>query len=142
MRRWTANSIMVGIILLAGRSWAHPPSDMQMDYDDTTKILRVEMRHAVHGSRQDYIRKLVVTVPGKEPIVKYYHMQKNLIQFSDELEISVRTGEEILVEAFSKEGGSKAETYTIPEADKNDQEAGEETPETLPEKPMQKGSGT
>lgn len=142
MRRWTVSSIVMGIIMLAGQAWAHPPSDMQINYDDETKLLRVEMRHNIRSTRQDFIRKIVVTIPEKKPIVKYYHMQKDMMQFSDELEISVRAGEKILVEAFSKNGGSTGETYTIPKANKSDQETVEEKPETLPEKPMQKGSGT
>ncbi|MCA9408567.1 MAG: hypothetical protein KC733_07750 [Candidatus Omnitrophica bacterium] len=116
--------VFVIFLLLCYPVFGHPPAKVALNYDFTNQTLHVEMRHTTNNSRKDYVRKLVVIKNEEEPIIKYYNIQTNTLQFSEDIMIPAQDGDKIAVDAYSKEGGHTFEQIIV-EKDKKDEQQSE-----------------
>ncbi len=71
--------IFTAICLFAFSSfaYAHPPSDIKINYDPQTKILRVVIVHNVSNPSNHFINKVDVSLNGKEIIEQQLSRQDN-----------------------------------------------------------------
>ena len=77
---------MKKIVLLSGffvffvlsvTAYAHPPSDIKITFDPQTKILNAIIIHDVSNSSKHYIKKVDVSLNGKEIIEQSISRQDN-----------------------------------------------------------------
>lgn len=81
------------------------------------------MRHTTHDPREDYIRKIEISVNDQEPVVKHYTIQLNTLEFSADVSLPAKEGDLIKLKAFSKEGGSSESTIQVPKKEEKKTEA-------------------
>jgi len=65
------------VVSFSGLAFAHPPSDIQITYDLSTKILKAVIRHNVSNPANHYIAKVDVGLNGKEIISQHISRQDN-----------------------------------------------------------------
>ena len=58
-------------------AYAHPPSDIKITYDLSTKMLRAVIMHDVSNPQNHYIKKVDVGLNGKEIIEQTISWQDN-----------------------------------------------------------------
>lgn len=126
MRKIKLLLFTISIVLISNIVYAHPPSDMVLSYDQEKQLLSVKMRHTTHDPREDYIRKVEISVNGAEIVVKHYTIQLNTLEFSEDVALPAKEGDSITVKAYSKEGGSGVMTIQVPKKANKE----EEKPET------------
>lgn len=114
MRRIKLVLFVVLLVMFPNAVNAHPPSDLALSYDLEKQTLYVKMRHTTHDPREDYIRKIEISVNGQEPILKHYTIQLNTLEFSENVSLPAKEGDSIRIKAFSKEGGSSEATMLVP----------------------------
>lgn len=108
---------LLGFLLLSTLVYAHPPAEIELDYNLAKQVLHVQMRHTTHDPREDYIRKIQIIKNENEPIVKRYNIQPNTLEFSEELEIEAEEGDRLTVKAFSREGGTAVNSIIVKAAE-------------------------
>ncbi|MFH1877250.1 MAG: hypothetical protein ABH883_00375 [Candidatus Omnitrophota bacterium] len=93
---------------------AHPPSDIQLDYDPATKILSVEIYHPVSDTQKHYIAEISIAVNSKPVIRHTISIQDN----TDSQKLSyklpdVTSGDIITVEADCNISGTSSKFLEI-----------------------------
>jgi len=108
--------IVIGmcVILCAGISFGHPPTDVKLNYDQATGILHIEMTHVTGNIREHHIRKLIVFRNQKEILNETIVKQTTPHHFAMDIPLIANPADVIIVRAFCKEGGSLEESITIP----------------------------
>ena len=94
--------------------WAHPPSDMKLEYDQNQKNLHVEITHTAHDPREHHIRKILITHNDKEPLVRYFATQTRPSELIVDVPLEAKAQDKIRVMAICNEGGQKEETLIVP----------------------------
>jgi len=122
MRKTKLALIVALLMMIPNAVNAHPPSDLTLSYDLEKQTLYIKMRHTTHDPREDYIRKMEVSVNGQEPILKHYTIQLNTLEFSENVSIPAKEGDSIRIKAFSKEGGSSEATMLVPKKEEKKSE--------------------
>lgn len=64
-------------IFLAATAYAHPPSDIKITFDPKTKILNAVIIHDVSNPAAHFIKKVDVSLNGKEIIEQMISRQDN-----------------------------------------------------------------
>ena len=108
-------ALMAGITALISSSvFAHPPREIKMEYDAVQKILKIDMEHVSRNHTRHYIRKIVVTVNDRPPMVEYYRQQVNPAHFTVEIPLEAKGGDKIAIQAYSSEGGIQEASIDVP----------------------------
>ncbi len=63
------------LTLLVLGLYAHPASDVKMQYDTKTKQLTVDFKHSVKSATDHYINKVTILLDGKEVITQNLSLQ-------------------------------------------------------------------
>ena len=58
--------ILCGLLLVSAQAFAHPPSDIKIKFDNRTKTLTADIKHAVGNPLNHYIKKVDIELNGKE----------------------------------------------------------------------------
>ena len=70
MMRWIKYLLFAFIVfLVSSKSFAHPPTDLTLEYDSTKKSLHISMAHVTHHMRRHHIRKIEVYKNKEDPVV-------------------------------------------------------------------------
>ena len=77
MKYRIAVSILLFSMLLAVPVFAHPPKGIDLVFEPNTKVLRVNIPHAVDDPSKHYIEKVVVELNEEEIITQAFKMQKD-----------------------------------------------------------------
>jgi hypothetical protein len=93
---------------------AHPPSNMELEYDSEGKLLHITMRHVTNNSRKHRIRLLVVYKNGEQFANYYLPHQVSPKGIDTESALDAESGDEIKVQAVCSEAGRKEATLIIP----------------------------
>jgi len=103
---------------IAGSALAHPPGDIILEFDNGTKVLKIEVVHPVGSVDRHFVRKLQVFVDGKLMIVQNFNRQstKKAQQVSYVL-IDASVGNEIVVQAECNIYGSLEKKMTLQSQD-------------------------
>lgn len=58
--------LLCGLLLASTTAFAHPPSDIKIQFDDATKSLTAVIKHRVSNPKTHYIYKVDIGLNGKE----------------------------------------------------------------------------
>lgn len=109
-------AVLTGLFLSAATvAFAHPASDVKINFDKDTKMLSVKAEHQVRDAAVHYIDDLVIRVNNK-PIAKIaYSMQSSLDgQFVTVKDEAIKSADTIDVYTECNKGGVKNATYLVP----------------------------
>ncbi len=92
--------------ILSAQAFAHPPSDIKITFDPQTKILSAVVHHGVSNPASHYIKKVDVSLNGKEVIQQLISRQDNFnTQTVSYLIPDFREGDVISVEGYCSISG-------------------------------------
>ena len=95
-------------------AWAHPPVDIAISFDPGTKMVKAVITHPVANPKDHYIRKVDVSLNGKEVIEHVISRQDNNdTQTVAYLLPDVKEGDTIGVEGYCNQFGSLQKTITV-----------------------------
>lgn len=77
MRKITAILFACILVAVYTAAWAHPPKDITITYDPVTKILKAVIIHDVSNPEKHFIKKVDVSLNGKEIIQHLISRQDN-----------------------------------------------------------------
>ncbi|MFC1508088.1 hypothetical protein ACFL60_00185 [Candidatus Omnitrophota bacterium] len=87
-------------------AYAHPPSDIKIEYDAETRIVSAVIVHPVSNIEQHFIKKVDVWLNGEEVIVHKISGQDNNHDQSTKYMIpDAKTGDTITIEAYCSMSG-------------------------------------
>ena len=93
--------------------WARPPASIDLQYDPEAKVLHVNVPH-VSVAHQDYIRKLIVYVNGKESQDFVYPKQTSKEGLTQDVSLEPSSGDTIEVLAICNKAGRMKVELKIP----------------------------
>ena len=113
---------LVGFLLwlscfLTSLSWATPPSEIKLEYDQDKKILHMELKHVSSNPRKHYLRRVFIYKNDDDAIERDYTTQTNAQGLIEDVAIDLKGGDKVRVLAVCSKAGRKEETLVIPEAD-------------------------
>ena len=65
MKKITFMMALLSIIAVQA-AYAHPPTDMSLSFDKYTKMLKVNVSHAVSDPRTHYVKEIEVSINGSK----------------------------------------------------------------------------
>lgn len=77
MKHLAALFLCIVVCAVCPAVYAHPPSDITITYDTTTKVLKAVISHEVSNPEKHYIAKVEVDLNGKEVIAHQLSRQDN-----------------------------------------------------------------
>ncbi|MBY9020118.1 MAG: hypothetical protein KGD67_03600 [Candidatus Lokiarchaeota archaeon] len=89
---------------------AHPPSNMSLEFNSSTNILKVSITHGVSDNTTHYIYSILISVNGSVDQSPIYTSQPDLVLFSYEYTVVTNDGSTIQVSATCIEGGTLTRT--------------------------------
>ncbi len=101
---------------IAGIASAHPPSSIDLQFDEEQQILTVIMNHSVNNSNKHYINKVSVKL-NKQPIIE----QKFTRQFDNKQQMAIyriidaKSGDTVEVTAFCNLSGKMKQEIIVGE---------------------------
>ena len=107
-------------------AFAHAPSVIDAEYDLENNKLEITVKHTTHNRGKHYIKRLSIQKNTETPIIRFFHKQSRSDKHTYNLDMDLKYGDKITVDARCKKGGSK---QASPELN---------IPEPEPEKPEQK----
>ncbi|MGB9643020.1 MAG: hypothetical protein ACP5JO_08915 [Candidatus Ratteibacteria bacterium] len=101
-------------MLVAQFAYCHPPSDIKINFDEQTKIVKAEILHNTTNPDKHFIGKVDVHLNGKEIISQKISKQENpKSQHVIYLITDVKKGDNIAIEAYCSVGGILKKTMTV-----------------------------
>ena len=94
---------------------SHNPVAISVEADFSKNQLSISIRHPVTTAREHFIRRVVITVDDREPIVETFHFQKGGYKHLTVDIADLDTVEQLVVEAYSNKGGSLKEEFSADE---------------------------
>ena len=115
MRRGILSSMACLVFLfLASTVYAHPPSDIQITFDQKKNILTAVIVHNVSNPAKHYINKVDIGLNGKEIIEQNISRQDNNVsQTVSYLIPDVKNGDVLSVEGYCSISGKLQKEITV-----------------------------
>lgn len=99
--------VTLPFLILCSVAYAHPPSDIIITYDPSTKILKALIMHNVNNPESHYIKKVDVGLNGKEIIEHAISREdNNTSQTVAYLIPDAKPGDTLSVEAYCSISGT------------------------------------
>ncbi|HOW87896.1 MAG TPA: hypothetical protein P5561_05375 [Candidatus Omnitrophota bacterium] len=98
--------ILCGLLLLGGQAFGHPPTDIKIEFDNNTKILKAVIYHPVSNRMTHYINKVDIGLNGQE--IKTLTFTEQFQQRTQPVEVTIpeaKAGDTISVEAYCNLSG-------------------------------------
>jgi len=112
MRYWMM-SIIVSLIF-AGVCFAHPPTGVEMEFDNETKVLTVLVTHPVNKINKHFIDKIVVELNDKEIVTQTFRTQGDGEgQEVMYVIVDAKAGDTIAVTGYCNVSGKKKASLTV-----------------------------
>ncbi|MCX7705217.1 MAG: hypothetical protein N2115_03025 [bacterium] len=108
--------IVLGLlgIFISYFAYAHPPSDIKINFDPQAKILKATIIHNTNNIEKHYIGEVEIYLNGKEIISQKISKQENAKEQTAMYLISdVKKGDKITVEAYCSISGVLKKTITV-----------------------------
>ena len=107
--------VVLAVAAGASAAFAHPPSELNLEYDLQNGSLHVSMTHVVTGSmREHHIREIILYKNDKEYSKHFFAKQTSGSQHAADLPLVAKTGDEIRVKAICSQAGYGEAVLTIP----------------------------
>lgn len=101
-------------LILGSQTFAHPPSKIDITYDNQSKILKAIITHPVSNLNNHYISKVDVALNGKEIVEQKISFQdSNSTQAVEYYIPDTKSGDVLSVEAYCSISGKLTEKITI-----------------------------
>jgi len=108
-------ALLCFLFIVASFAYAHPPSDIAITYDPASKILTAVIAHNVSNPATHFIRKVDVSMNGKEVINHFISKQdNNETQTVMYLLPDAKPNDLVSVEAYCSISGKLEKLITIP----------------------------
>lgn len=106
--------ITIMTLVIANITYAHPPSEIVAEFDTTSKILQVSIKHPVRDAQKHYINKLEIELNGSQ-IIEQKSVQQidNTIQSYIYIIPEAKIDDTITLEAYCNISGKKKLTVKI-----------------------------
>ena len=109
--------LLTGVLfgVLVGVAGAHPPSDIKISYDPQTKMLTAVIEHGVSNPVTHYIKKVDVSLNGKEILQHEISREdNNQTQTVIYLIPDANPGDTLSVEGYCSISGNLTRKITVP----------------------------
>lgn len=106
MRKTTWFSAVLFIAIALASAYAHPPSDIKLNFDTQTKALQVVVTHNTSNPLSHYVKRLGIFLNGDEVIEQNISRQdNNVTQTLSYILPDAKSGDFIFVEAVCSKSG-------------------------------------
>ncbi len=98
--------ILCGLLLLGGQAFGHPPTDIKIEFDNNTKILKAVIDHPVSNSLPHYVKKVDIGLHGKE--IQKRTFTDQFQQRTQPIEVTIpeaKAGDTVSVEGYCNLSG-------------------------------------
>lgn len=102
-------------MLMPIASWATPPSEVTVSYDQDKQVLHVEAKHPSDRLERHFLRVMKISHDATELKTVTFPRQTLAWGLSTDVDLPTKGGEHIKVELFCSQGGHKDATIDIPE---------------------------
>ena len=106
-------SAIIILLLSVNAASAHPPSKIELSYDDKEHMLTVDIAHVTSDVVKHHIRKITV-YKNDEELESYYFVKQTPQGLVDKIPLEAKSGDNIRVKVICKEAGFKEESLVIP----------------------------
>ena len=114
MIKKTAMVLLMVFFTAVSTAFAHPPSDIKITFDPATKMLHAVILHDVSNPANHYIKKVSVSLNGKEIIEHTISRQDNFSsQTVTYLIPDAKDGDVLAVEGYCSISGKLMKQITI-----------------------------
>lgn len=107
--------VLLGLLLLPQGAPAHPPSDLQLAFDEPTRVLSVTITHPVADPATHYVKRVGITAGGATDSGRSYTSQPASSPFTYTYTLRPDVKGEIQVVAECSISGSIARSITVAE---------------------------
>ncbi len=98
--------VLCGFLLISTQAFAHPPSDIKIEFDNQTKTLKAAVLHHVSNPDTHFIRKVDIAINGVE--IKTMTYTKQISKAGQTFSIvlpEVKSGDLLSVEGYCNLSG-------------------------------------
>ena len=114
MRYWLMVVIMS--LMFTGMGFAHPPTSVEMEFNNETKVLTVFVTHPVNKIDKHFVDKIVVELNDKEIITQTFRKQKDgEAQEAMYIIVDAKVGDTMAVTGYCNISGKKKTSLTVEE---------------------------
>ncbi len=107
-------TLFFGLVFMSS-AFAHPPSDIKITYDPTTKVVTAIIYHNVSDPIKHYIKKVDIGLNGKEILGQTISREdNNLTQTVSYLIPDAKAGDTLSVEGYCNLSGNLTKNIKIP----------------------------
>ncbi len=111
-------TVVLGLFFTTA-AFAHPPSDIKITFDPTTKMLTAIIYHNVSNPTKHYIKKVDVGLNGKEILTQSISREdNNLTQTVSYLIPDAKPGDTISVEGYCSISGNLTKEIKVIQSNK------------------------
>ena len=107
-------AVLVVILVLCVNAFAHPPQDIILAYDPSSRTLAVEVLHSSYDPNRHHINRLEVSINGNVILEKTPNRQNNTKLEVNILIPHVDAGDTLAVKAFCSRGGTLTKSIIVP----------------------------
>jgi len=112
MKYWML--IIIASLIFTGVGFSHPPTGVELEFNNETKILTVFVTHPVSKIDKHYVEKVVVELNGKEIVTQTFRKQKGGEgQEAMYIIIDVNVGDTIAVTGYCSVSGKKRASLIV-----------------------------
>ena len=98
--------VLCGLLVACTTAFAHPPSDIKIQFDEKTKTLTAVVKHRVSNPKAHYINKVDIGLNGKEiQMLPFRKQENNAGQTLKVLVPEAKAGDVLSVEGYCNLGG-------------------------------------
>lgn len=106
MKRIFLSILVFFVVFYCIEAYAHPPADIKLEYNSQSRILSVVITHPVNNTESHFIKKIDVSVNGKEVITHILKRQDtNATQLAVYMIPDADAGDAISIEAYCSISG-------------------------------------
>ena len=110
-------SVIISLFLIvsfgASTVTAHPPSSIELNYDQAERVLEVTISHSVGNRSRHYVERVVVTRNGETVLEKNYSEQEGRSEFTYRYSLAAKNGDTFSVNAKCNRFGDLTESLTV-----------------------------
>lgn len=109
--------LFLSVAICSPRAWSTPPESLVVEYDLSTGALVIYGSHPTQDRLEHFIRRAVVVRNDDEPQKFYVTRQDSANGFKFNFPFKAEGGDQLQVEVFCSQGGSKTAAIQIPKAE-------------------------
>ncbi len=114
MKYWMMS--MIVSLIFTGVGFAHPPTGVEMEFNNETKVLTVFVTHPVNKVDKHFIDKIVVELNDEEIVTQTFRKQKDgEAQEAMYIIVDAKIGDTIAVAGYCNVSGKKKVSLTVEE---------------------------